>query len=184
MKWVSGNEAHAGYLEDVRHRMSLRLQPIDRVYLLARASKLFFLEAESNGCHSAHTAVGSPIYLCQLASDDIRLETPAPNSCRRAFFHDDVMTRRQRDLEPTLLICREGLHGGIAGFNRELRVTHRRNTRPFIFPDRSRAGRRDGNRAFYSARAGRRCFCHGCHGKDRDKRRSDSRHVHVSHPSI
>ena len=26
---------------DVRHRMSLRLQPIDRVYLLARASKLF-----------------------------------------------------------------------------------------------------------------------------------------------
>jgi hypothetical protein len=163
--------------------MSLRFQAIDRVYL-CRASQLLFSKPESNACHSAHAAVSSPIYLCHLASHDIRLETPAPNSCRRAFFHDNIMTRWQRDLEPTLAICRERFDGRIAGLDHELRITHRRNTRPFIFSDRSGSGRRNDNRAFYSARAWRRCFCHGCHGAERDKRRCDNRDVHVSHPSI
>ena len=40
---VSGDEAHAGYLEDVTHRMSLRFPEIDRVYLLTGVK--IFLEA-------------------------------------------------------------------------------------------------------------------------------------------
>src|SRR5881392_4523892 len=74
------------------------------------------------GSGSAHAAVGSPVHLGHLASDDISLETPAANPRRCAFSHDDVMTRWQRDLEATVAIRREGLHGGIAGFNRELHV--------------------------------------------------------------
>src|SRR5438270_5671423 len=107
------------------------------------ARQNFFSKPENNVCHSAHAAVSSPIYLRHLASDDIRLETPAPNSCRRAFFHDDVVTRWQCDLEATLVIRRERLDGRIAGFDRDLRVTHRRNTRPLTFPDRPGSGRRD-----------------------------------------
>src|SRR6184192_3187539 len=116
--------------------------------------KTLFSKPGNNVCRSAHAAVSSPIYLRHLSSHDIRLETPAPNSCRRAFFHDDVMTRWQRDLEATLGICRERLDGRIAGFDCELRVTHGRNTPLLIFPDRSGADRRDDDRAFYSARAG------------------------------
>ena len=42
---------------------------------------------------SAHAAVGSPVHLGHLASDDISLETPATNPGRCAFSQYDVMTR-------------------------------------------------------------------------------------------
>ena len=84
-------------------------------------------------------------------------------------------------MEATLAVCREGLDGGIAGFDHELRITHWHNTRPIIFPDRSGTAWRDENRAFYPARAGRRCFCPGCHAEERDERRSNNGKVRGRH---
>src|SRR5688500_14387712 len=78
-----------------------------------------FCSARSHG--SAHAAVGSPGYLGHLAGDDVRLEAPATNtSC--AFSLDDVMTRRQGNLEATLAICREALDDGITRFDLERNV--------------------------------------------------------------
>ena len=66
-------------------------------------------------------------------------------------------------------------------FGTQVRVTNRRNARLLTFPYRSGTAGRDENRAFYPARLGRRCFCHGCHGKEREKRRSDNGDGHLSH---
>src|SRR5437868_15510888 len=117
---------------------------------------------------SAHAAVARPVHLGHLAGDDISLETPATNPGCGPFSQDDIMTRWYRDLEATLAIRRERLDGRVAGFDYELRVTNRRNTRLLTFPDRSGTARRDDNRAFNPARPGDRCFCHGCHADERD----------------
>ena len=42
---------------------------------------------------SAHAAVGRPVHLGHLASDDISLETPATNPGCGPFSQDDIMTR-------------------------------------------------------------------------------------------
>ena len=78
------------------------------------------------------------------------------------------MTRWQLDLEATLAIRRERLDGRVAGFDHELRVTHRRDTQLLILPDRSGTGRRDKYHAFNPARPGSRCLYHGCHAGERD----------------
>jgi len=43
---------------------------------------------------SAHAAVGRPVHLGHLVSDDISLETPETNPGRGPFSQDHVMTRR------------------------------------------------------------------------------------------
>ena len=101
-------------------------------------------------------------------------------SAASAFSHDDVMTRRERDLEATLTVCREGLNRGIAGFDQKLHVMHWRNSGP-VFRDRSRAAGRDENCAFDPARSWSWCFCHRCHGEERQERRSENRNVRVRH---
>lgn len=55
--------------------------------------KTFVLEVAYVGSDSAHAAVGGPIYLGHLASDDIGLELPAANSYPCALSQDDIMTR-------------------------------------------------------------------------------------------
>src|SRR5437764_9669913 len=73
---VSGDEAHAGYLPDVRLRMCYIVFKRSITYIFCRPgpSILFFAKPGNNVCHSAHAAVSSPIYLRHLVSDDIRLE--------------------------------------------------------------------------------------------------------------
>src|SRR5258708_22769796 len=45
---------------------------------------------------SAHAAVGRPVHLGHLASDDISLETPATNHGGGLFPHDGIMTNWSR----------------------------------------------------------------------------------------
>jgi len=60
---------------------------------LARARYDFCHRRRLPKAGSAHAAVGRPVHLGHLASDDISLETPAANRRRYAFSHDDVMAR-------------------------------------------------------------------------------------------
>src|SRR5437879_13922258 len=108
---ISGDESQTGTRRSpaghvARRTSSLRFQASIRLYhfpnnasklLLSNEPKWELRTAELKkmpiGYRSAHAAVGRPVHLGHLASDDISLETPATNPGCGPFSQDHVMTR-------------------------------------------------------------------------------------------
>jgi len=123
--------------------------------------------------NSSHSRVAVPLNLCHLASDNIDIErTVAADSAFFVFQRNDVVTGRQRDAEPALVISREGCDGALFVFHDESRVRKRLRTRN-ARSDRPAMSRTDSNHALDACGLRRGCCLRLRPGKTRRHKEED-----------